>query len=629
MCLSKILLNKCVEHILSVTDYLMSKRDKILIKQKKTGLTLFQVWLNSVPVQIAFCTNAFVMRTKIINGEIKMFNSKLTKIAAALALTAAAGTATANTLTIESGRAGDSNSAAVGVTVGYEAGASKSVAYQALVGQPQNNDANMLVYTAVTTGVVSGNLIQFDFTNGGIEDITDYKLAIVDATATATNVADQNDANPVTYTFGATGVEVDEVTATLTGKTAANGVATQLQFVLSGSIGLGDKVVLLKGTIGANHDIVAADLPDLYVNAGLADGAKATVTAKALNSGYVDIANTDTDAVDLFEADEGLAVVAITADTQSVDFANDSFVFLDDGDGSTTNYQSLAKDFRVHAATLDIGLTLDASDNYTVTVTADACNAVETNDADAVQVGIDGTGWVNLTYQSGCTWSLTDDAASANFGAAINAGTADIRITTNGGAADATDTGISTANWTYSVSTEVNDGATNQTYNSITDAGFATWSGDVQGGKVTVPYVYTSSSDKSQSYVSVSNNDSSDIKVGMNVRYTDKSGETDTVTVYSNYYLGTVAANTLTTWTAKEIVARLNAADGAAEEGFNTTALTLDADILAHMSVELVFQNETAANDLDKYEVNAFNRADNARYAVGVSYDDNGRSKVK
>lgn len=537
-----------------------------------------------------------------------MFNSKLTKIASAVALLSAAGAVSANTVSVQT----IATTAAPAATMTAQASllsesaevlsTGATVLTQADVVNNSVSTADFVVFEVTDTSIAADRQVQFNFTNGGISDTqTEYNLVRVDD---LTGLSEEVilAANVVAF------VDEGSYYSSLTlAPTVALPVNSKWALTSSGNDITDTNLTDAVGT-------TTLDPADLYLAEDASTGDKLSVTVKVINEvtlAEITDAGAST-AAEIAEVVDGLTNTKATAVTSAVDFTQGATEFT----GSTYTSATTVGATTVENGTFSV---TDAGDQYTITVTGTNCAAVQKDDTDAVSFG-----GLDLTYVSGCTWQATNVAGTDGAITALTGGGANVSVTVNGGAAASasnTHVEIESATWTYSVSVLENTTAT--TFSLFSDETALTFSGNVQGANAYVPYMYNVDSSGWLSFAKLTNNASTDINVGVTVTVQDIAGEGALSGTYTDFFVDTIPAGEMATINAQMI---LDAIGGTttdampANRGFEDTNFTTFADsgYNYHMNVTFTFDGTTDANAVD---VTVQNKSSNGRAAGAVFYD--------
>ena len=533
-----------------------------------------------------------------------MFNSKLTKLAAAVALTAAAGSASANDIdvvaTADVANGTDTVTAITNLTVASQltAGASHTVA---------TATANYITYDADTTGIPVNGFIRFDFTNGGIADSANFDLV------RQINAPADLDETSMGSVFSKTTDSTD-------------GFVTSITFQLTTAVDLGDVLVLSStAAVGDGDDTFDGTEVVFETARDLADEATISVSATTLTPSLVEFAAGAVAATPIFTVDEGYDVTAITSVTSSVDFAGGGTDFI------TTGVNSDALNVGVAAAALSEPVALNASDTFEVTVSAPNCESVadSVNSVEFGHIGGGNEAVATAHDYANCTWTFTQ-AANGAVGAEIVAGTADVRIITDN------TTDIISTDWTTTVA--ITDELTNES--TLTTSTSHNWVAEVAGDAVTVPYMlYIGDGSSNWSQVTFANQSATDRRIAVEVTLHNASKAADgsydnTAVVYSNYFLGTVPANGMFQATGGDVIDAIIEASGDTLLGYNDTMVALDKTANYHMSVKFTFDGESSVDlvSADNTGTQSISTGDiavsgitvsgNARYNLEVVYQD-------
>lgn len=564
-----------------------------------------------------------------------MFNSKLTKVAFAVALTATAGSALANKvsynkITAAATAGASTNTAATLPTKAKELSAAVvadalHAVDQASVASAAAAEVNVIVFETNSEALSATDVIELNVTNGGFNDNI-AGVQIVDIT-------DLDNLNFV-------GSQVTAANFLRATKDSTNSYITSLRFTVPEALPINRKYAILEAATGADTNgfgydstnttadaDTAFDPLNLYVARGLNKGDKVSVGVKVINgTTLTEISERSaTTAANLVDIVDGFTATKATAVTHNVDFTKDAFVFVSGTGVTNSNYTSgttTGASVTV-AGGLDIG---EAGDTYNVTVTGSNCAAVNTKDTDAVSFG-----GVNLTYQSGCTWSVSNNT---DIDANLLAGGSNLLVTVNNGTAATTaspNTKIESATWTYSV--DVKDDDTSATYSLFSGATALTWSGNVQGTNAYIPYMYATDIAGYLSIAKLTNNTAKDVNVGVTVVLDDVDADgTDYSGKEMDIFVTTIKAGEMATINGNMIKAAIEGKDSAGEaltipanRGFKTSGFkTLASEgFNYHMNVSFTFDGAT---DADGVDVTLQNAGPNSR-ANGTVFYGSARTK--
>ncbi|NVK26108.1 MAG: hypothetical protein HWE10_14360 [Gammaproteobacteria bacterium] len=513
-----------------------------------------------------------------------MFNSKLTKVALALALSASAAAHAANDLTLVATTdvADGTNTVAAVEDLTFAKELSATTATNSHAFANAAVTANFITYEASGTGIPNDGFITFTFTNGGITD-----SGTLDLTRQVTPGTD-NDEESVGSIFSKV--------------TNADGYLSSVTFQVSSTIDLGDVLILQSNAAGGDDNTFDGTPAVFRAARNLAKDDVISVAVTTKTPSLVDFADGAASALTIVTAADGYTSTAITSVESSVDFAGGGTDFL------TTNTSSEATDLGIAAAALSEPLVLDANDTVTISVTTDTCEAVD-DDLASVQFGQTAQDATSKDYDT-CTWTFAG-AANATAGADAVAGTADIEIIVN----DEDD--ITSTDWTYTVSVEDELGNDSELLSGTSHE----WIAQVQGSNAYVPYMYHVNASGWFSQAKLANLASEEVDVAATVTLKDMTAGTDAV-VYTDYKVATIAANDIAQLTGTQIVEALITPTGDALKGYNTTAVDLDTTHTYHMSVKFTFDG---AADEDQFEVSLQNVSPTGR-ANGQVYYGSGRS---
>jgi hypothetical protein len=576
--------------------------------------------------------------------------TKTTRIASALALALTASVATANTITVVTdGDAGaldaatlaPAATAAVATNHEYisgdeDGGTAGIVIFD--VGTGEAVDKHVITYNATTSGVLNNGFLVFNFTDVALKGDAAEEYFLVRTSVGGVPVSGITDLETVGSTFAVVKDANDNLTS------------VTFQIEASANVGLNDVLMLANAeddidalndypSIGPVSFVVATDL-----TLSQTSDKDLTVSVSAQTSTTAAFAAANVSATAIISSSPALTATSFTAASSTVDLSLAGVSFLDEGAdidhaSVTTNDtdldESQARGLRLDR---DIGgdypTVLDAGDLIKIQVsTGEDCTAVDGTDVGKVAAAfavIGGTTTVDSSTQdyAACTFTMDSNFGVAGLVADLDDGTGvNLVIDTDGTEGD-----IKSATWTTTLSVDLNSSGTFAEYDSATSH---VWDATISGPAAIVPYIYAfNGSMSTQSLIEIANYAGvvRDVAVKVNLVSFDSNFVRTNEGSFSDYFLGTVAADAVTQFTGDDIIARLisPSADKTAADGYNVTPVTLDPTSLYHMSVEFTMVNPGDTNtDNDNWHIAIQNKSGSSRANAPIHYqNDNGAGAV-
>lgn len=574
--------------------------------------------------------------------------TKTTKIASALALALATGSAVAaNSVSVGTSFT-DKTGAGALTTVNEAIEGSDYARFDIDTTTAALTAEHYVTYHAETSGVLNNGFLKFNFdtdlalySNNGAQEF--FLLRTVSG-----GVAVTTDLETVGTVFA---VETD-----------ASGDYTSITFQIAASanIGIDDVLVLAtaEDTDGGGTPTVAANI-NFTVDSGatLNDSGATTFAVSVEGQNPSAGAHAPSNASgDIITSSPALSATALTAASSKVDLANNSDTFiaeagfdLTDANGSDTSTTISAARGLILDQTnsgVDFPTTLDANDLIEIVVSTGAgnCDAVDGDDttfeAAAVRTFdvIDGLNGVNSAANvdnddhATCTFTI-----SGNFGAGSTlddsldlADGVGVAITIDGTEAD-----IVSSTWNTKLRVDFNSNVTAGDWVDYVDQTSHEWDATISGPRAVTPYVYAFNNNESvNSIIQIANYAGSSRDVGMKVNlveleYDGTEWVRTTLSPAEDYYLGTVAADSIMQVTGDDIIDLLISPSTAktADEGYNVTPVALDKTKLYHMSVEFTLVDDGATNaaggkysDNDYWHIAVQNKSGGSRADAPVNY---------
>jgi hypothetical protein len=581
--------------------------------------------------------------------------TKTTKIASALALALATGSAmAANTVSVGT-TAIDKTGAGALTTVNEAIEGSDYATFDADT-LPAPGVAHYVTYHAETSGVLNNGFLKFNFdtdlalfSNNGAQEF--FLLRTVSG-----GVAIDQTANQLETVGTVFAVETD-----------ASGDYTSITFQIAASanIGIDDVLVLATAEDTTNNVADLAANVNFTVDSGatLSDSGATTFSVSVEGQNPSAGAHAPSNATgDIITSTPALSATALTAASSKVDLANNSDTFIEEAGFDLTDANGSDTSTTVSAARglildqtnsgVDFPTTLDANDLIEIIVSTDAgnCEAVNGDDAgfdgNAVRTfdvinganSVASTANVDNNDHATCTFTI-----SGNFGGGSTlddsldlADGVGVAITIDGTEAD-----IVSSTWNTKLRVDFNSNVTAGDWVDYVDQTSHEWDATISGPRAVTPYVYAFNNNSSvNSIIQIANYAGSSRDVGMKVNlveleYNGTEWVRTTLTPAEDYYLGTVAADSIMQVTGDDIIDLLISPSTAktADEGYNVTPVALDKTKLYHMSVEFTLVDDGALNaagnkysDNDYWHIAVQNKSGGSRADAPVNYSVEGNN---
>lgn len=574
--------------------------------------------------------------------------TKTTKIASALALALATGSAVAaNSVSVGTSFT-DKTGAGALTTVNEAVEGSDYATFDIDTVTPALTAAHYVTYHAETSGVLNNGFLKFNFdtdlalySNSGAQEF--FLLRTVSG---GVDVA--TDLETVGTVFA---VETD---------VSGNYTSITFQIAASANIGIDDVLVLATA-----EDTNADTNPDVAANINFTVDSGATLSNSGATTFAVSVegqnpsagAHTPSNASgDIITSTPALSATAMTAATSKVDLANNSNTFIAEGayditdptgsDTSTTRSAARGLILDQINTGVDFPTTLDANDLIEIIVSTDAgnCDAVDGEDgagfnAAAVRAFDVATG---SSFSNSAANANNDDHATCTF--TINgtfatqlatdldlAAGVGLEILTDG----ANEGDIVSSTWNTKLRVDFNSNVTAGDWVDYVNQTSHEWDATISGPRAVTPYVYAFNNNESvNSIIQIANYAGASRDVGMKVNlveleYDGSEWVRTTLSPAEDYYLGTVAADSIMQVTGDDIIDLLISPSAAktADEGYNVTPVALDKTKLYHMSVEFTLVDDGAQNaggnkysDNDYWHIAVQNKSGGSRADAPVNY---------